>query len=80
MAKAYSGLWVWEEGPYSKTEKWNLLHAIYDEDRTSENDARWWTDIWIEGGTTVFCMMKFIHDILQDIGPAYDQIFSLYYG
>ena len=76
--KAYSGLRVRDEGPYSKTEKWNLLLAICGEDEIDGRDARRWADIWIEGGTTVGKMMEFIHHILEDIGPANELNFFVF--
>ena len=76
--KAYSDLRVRDEGPYSKTEKWNLLLAISGEDRNDGNDARRWADIWLVGGTTIFKMLEFMHVILQDIGHANDQNFVVF--
>ena len=76
--KAYSGLRVRDEGPYSKTEKWNLLLAICGEDGMNGGDTRRWADIWIEGGTTVGKMMEFIHTILQDVGHATEDNFIVF--
>ena len=41
-------------------------------------DAKRWADIWIEGGTTVFKMLEFIHQILEDIGPANENNFFVF--
>ena len=69
--KQYVGIRFNEPGPYSKSEKWNLLMAICGEDgRAPNNPSRRWTDIWVEGGTTVEKMMDFVRTILDDIGPA----------
>ena len=76
--KAYSGLRVRDEGPYSKTEKWNLLLAICGEDSVEGIDARRWADIWLEGGTTIYKMMEFLHLILNDIGPATAENFYVF--
>ena len=76
--KAYLGLRVRDEGPYSKSEKLNLLLAICGENNDNGIDARRWADIWIEGGTTVFKMLEFIHQILEDIGPANENNFFVF--
>ena len=68
--KAYVGLRVGEPGPYSKTEKWNLLMAVCGEEGVIGNPSRRWTRLWLEGGMTVDVMYTFISEILNDIGPA----------
>ena len=78
FGKAYSGLRVRDEGPYSKTEKWNLLLAICGEDSVDGVDARRWADLWLVGGTTINKMLEFIHSILNDIGPATPENFYVF--
>ena len=68
--KSYVGLRVREPGPYSKSEKWNLLMAICGEDGVQGSPSRRWTKLWLEGGTTVDRMMEFVLEILEDLGPA----------
>ena len=76
--KAYSGMRVREEGPYSKSEKWNLLLAVCGEDNFNGGDARRWANMWLEGGTTVNRMLEFVRLILQDIGHAGNGIFYVF--
>ena len=76
--KAYSGLRVREPGPYSKSEKWNLLLAVCGEDGYQGGDARRWADMWLVGGTTVSKMLHFVRSILQDIGPATQNNFYVF--
>jgi hypothetical protein len=66
--KCYIGKRVNEEGPYSKSEKWNLLLAI-----SGDPTAERWKKMWLEGGTTNTKMIDFIQDILDDIGPGTPQ-------
>ena len=68
--KAYVGVRVKEPGPYSKTEKWNLLLAICGEDGNANNPSRRWRMTWTQGGTTIDKMVDFILQILNDIGVA----------
>ena len=68
--KAYLGHRVKEPGPYSKSEKWNLLLAICGEDGIIGAPSQRWKMTWLDGGTTVDKMLQFIQEILQDIGHA----------
>ena len=76
--KAYTGYRVREEGAYGKSEKWNLLLAVCGEDGMNGGASRRWTDIWLEGGTTVNKMLGFVNLILQDIGPAVGNRFYVF--
>ena len=76
--KSYEGIRVNEPGPYSKGEKWNLLMAICGEEGDIGNPSRRWTELWLEGGTTVHRMMDFVHQILEDIGPATEENFYVF--
>ena len=68
--KAYVGVRVKEPGPYSKSEKWNLLLAICGENGQIGAPSRRWRKLWLDGGTTNDKMIAFIREILDDIGPA----------
>ena len=68
--KSYVGLRVNEPGPYSKTEKWNLLMAVCGEEGQYGAPSRRWTRLWLEGGTTVEVKYEFFYEILEDIGVA----------
>jgi hypothetical protein len=79
MGKAYIGVRVREPGPYSRTEKWNLLMAISG--AAVENGglaARRWRNLWLEGGTTIERMVSFLQEILDDIGHANDGNFFVF--
>lgn len=68
--KSYIGCRVKEPGPYSKSEKWNLLLAISGERAVPGRPSPRWRKIWLDGGTTVDKMIEFITEILTDLGPA----------
>ena len=68
--KATIGLWVREQGSYSKSEKLTLMLAICGEDGNIENPSRRWVDIWTNGGTTIVRMLGFMQHVLEAIGPA----------
>jgi transposase len=71
--KAFVGLRVREPGPYTKTEKANLMLAICGEDETPGHPGspgRRWSEIWLEGGTTIEKMMGFVAAIIEDLGEA----------
>lgn len=68
--KAYSGVRVEAPGPYSKTDKWNMAMAICGENGGPGRPSRRWNRMWLDGGTTTERVVNFVHDILQDIGPA----------
>ncbi len=78
QGKAYVGVRVREPGPYSPTEKWNLLMAISAEPGQAGNPARRWRNLWLEGGTTVERMMSFMREILNDIGHARNGNFYIF--
>ena len=58
--------------------KWNILLAVSGEDARNGVDSRRWTDIWLEGGTTVNKMLDFVHQILQDIKHAGNGVFYVF--
>lgn len=76
--KAYSGVRVGDVGPYSKSEKYNLIMAICGEDGDINQASRRWTDCWLDGGTTVAKMLQFIQMVLEDIGPAVPDNFYVF--
>ena len=55
-----------EVGPYSKSEKVQLLLAVLGDPANPER----WFEIWREGGTTVDRFYRFIQRILNDLGPG----------
>ena len=65
IGKAFIGKRVKQSGLYSKTDKWNLLFAI-----SGCPIGHRWMDIWTGEGTTGDRMVKFIRNILSDIGPG----------
>lgn len=67
FGKAFIGRRVNEEGPYSKSEKWNLLLAVSGELGTLEAPSRRWRDMWQNEGTTVERMLAFINHILSTL-------------
>ena len=71
--KAFSGVRVSSSGPYSKTEKWNIIMGISGEEGTMQNPSRRWRMLWLRGGTTIEKVITFITMILNDIGPATPQ-------
>ena len=76
--KSVVGLRVNEVGPYSKSEKWNLLLAVCGEDPLDNQAARRWAQVWVEGGTTVHRFLDFMQEILDSIGHATDEIFYVF--
>ena len=77
--KAVVGLRVNEVGPYSKSEKWNLLLAVCGEDPIDGQEAsRRWAEVWVEGGTTVNRFLSFMEDLLDDIGYAEEDNFFVF--
>ena len=71
--KAYVGVRVSSGGPYSKTEKWNLIMGISGEEGTAEQPSRRWRMLWLQGGTTTQKVMQFVSMILNDIGVGTPQ-------
>ena len=71
--KFCSGLQVRDEGPCSKTKKWNLSLAICVEDLVGGFDAHRWADI-----TMIHKMTEFIQSILDDISPATAENFYMF--
>ena len=76
--KAVVGLRVNETGPYSKSEKWNLLLAVSGEDPNDGQAARRWAQVWVEGGTTVTRFLDFMQELLDSIGYATDDNFYVF--
>ena len=76
--KAYVGVRVRDAGPYSNADKWTLLMAVCGEDGTVDQPSRRWTNIWMDGGTTITRMMDFVLGILQDIGHAQEGDFYIF--
>ena len=66
--KAYTGVRINTGGPYSKTEKWNIIMGISGEDGNAAIPARRWRMLWLRGGTTIQKVMQFVTLILDDIG------------
>lgn len=65
--KAYIGCRVNEEGPYSRSEKWNFLMAVSGERGTHQAPSRRWTKMWLEGGTTLERFSEFIIEVLDTL-------------
>ena len=65
--KAYVGIRVNQAGPYSRSEKWNLLMAVSGEEGNEQNPAKRWTELWLEGGTTNEKFSAFINRICEDL-------------
>lgn len=66
IGKAYIGTRVNQTGPYTKTDKYNLLLAISGDGATNFR----WRDIWTGEGTTGNRMIAFVQRIINDIGPG----------
>ena len=74
--KAVVGLRVNEVGPYSKSQKWNLLLAVCGEDPIDGQEAsRRWAEVWVESGATVNRFLNFMEELLDDIGYATEDNF-----
>ena len=67
--KAFRTVRVNEPGPYSKTEKWNIMMGISGEEGTVQHPSRRWRILWLEGGTIIQRIIDFIQIVLDDIGP-----------
>ena len=68
--KAHKTVRVISRGPYSKTEKWNLMMGISGEEGGVENPSRRWRTLWLRGGTTIERVLEFVNVVLEDIGHA----------
>lgn len=66
IGKSYQGERVKQTGPYTKSDKYNLLLAISGDGATN----RRWRDIWTGEGTTGERMIAFIRRIVNAIGPG----------
>lgn len=66
IGKSYQGERVKQTGPYTKSDKYNLLLAISGDGATN----RRWRDIWTGEGTTGERMVAFIRRIVNAIGPG----------
>ena len=71
--KAHKTVRVISRGPYSKTEKWNLMLGVSGEEGGVENPSRRWRTLWLRGGTTIVRVLEFVNLVLADIGHGTPQ-------
>ena len=71
--KAYKNVRVCSGGPYSKTEKWNIIMGVSGEEGNPQNPSHRWRMLWLQGGTTIKRVVHFVTMILGDIGHAIPQ-------
>ena len=71
--KAHSTVRVVSRGPYSKTEKWNLMMGVSGEEGTPQNPSRRWRTMWLRGGTTIERVLEFLNVVLAELGHGTPQ-------
>ena len=68
--KAHKTVRVVSRGPYSKTQKWNVMMGISGEDAENQVPSRRWRTRWVQGGTTIERVIEFVTIVLNSIGHA----------
>ena len=71
--KAHKTVRVVSRGPYSKTQKWNIMMGVSGEEAQGQVPSRRWRTRWVEGGTTVGRVLEFINIVIADIGQGTPQ-------
>ena len=61
QGKSHKTVRVIARGPYSKTQKWNLMMGICGEEGDPQNPSRRWRTMWLRGGTTIVRVLEFVN-------------------
>ena len=71
--KAHKTVRVVSRGPYSKTQKWNVMLGVSGAAPQGQVLSPRWRTRWTQGGTTIDRVLEFLNVVIGDIGQGTPQ-------